>query len=191
MNNVNAALETGQPPQAPKRDLFLIAGIPGTGKTWYGDKFASEFDFVHYDLEDYQTLNRFAANSRQFISDVVALKKNLVVTWGFLPDQIQTALVLQFRDAGFKLIWFDGNRPAALRAFLKRGTLVSNCSIFKCTGSKAREWSHGFDQRSSTHSMTMSDSRPPANCSQRSREHELLWHQIKIEREKMLQPPPT
>jgi hypothetical protein len=41
----------------------------------------------------------------------------------FLPDQTQTALVLQFRSAGFKLIWLDGNRPAALREFQKRNTV--------------------------------------------------------------------
>jgi hypothetical protein len=33
------------------RDLFLITGIPGTGKTRYGDKFATDFGFVHYDRE--------------------------------------------------------------------------------------------------------------------------------------------
>src|ERR1700730_16146871 len=107
----------------PKPDLFLITGIPGTGKTWYGDKFATEFGFAHHDLEEQQTLNRFAGNPQQFIADILALNKNTVVTWGFLPDQIQTTLVLQFSEAGFKLIWFDGNRPAALREFRKRGTV--------------------------------------------------------------------
>jgi hypothetical protein len=38
-----------------KRDLLLITGIPGTGKTTYGDKFAKEFGFLHRDLEDPQT----------------------------------------------------------------------------------------------------------------------------------------
>ena len=107
----------------PKPDLFLITGIPGTGKTWYGDKFATEFGFAHHDLEEQQTLNRFAGSPQQFIADILALNKNTVVTWGFLPDQIQTTLVLQFSEAGFKLIWFDGNRPAALREFRKRGTV--------------------------------------------------------------------
>lgn len=48
--------------------LLLISGIPGTGKTSYGNKFASEFGFVHDDLEDQQTLNRLAANPYQFIA---------------------------------------------------------------------------------------------------------------------------
>jgi hypothetical protein len=106
------------------RDLLLITGIPGTGKTWYGDKFAEEFGFVHYDLEDQQTLNRFASNPAQFIADAVGQKGNVVVTWGFVPDnQPSIEAVLQFRNCGFKLIWFDGDRPSALRQFQKRGTV--------------------------------------------------------------------
>jgi len=36
----------------PKRDLFLITGIPGTGKTSYGNELSRQFGFAHYDLED-------------------------------------------------------------------------------------------------------------------------------------------
>jgi hypothetical protein len=105
------------------RDLLLITGIPGTGKTWYGDIFAENFGFVHYDLEDQQTLNRFAANPAQFIADALGQDRSVVVTWGFVPDnQPSVGAILQLRDSGFKLIWMDGNRPAALREFRKRGT---------------------------------------------------------------------
>ena len=106
-----------------ERDLLLITGIPGTGKTTYGDNFAKEFGFLHHDLEDNQTLNRFNANPAQFIGELLNEKKNVVVTWGFGPDcERSVFLVQQLRDAGFKWIWFDGNRPAALREFQKRAT---------------------------------------------------------------------
>src|SRR5207302_8927975 len=107
----------------PQRDLLLITGIPGTGKTCYGNTFARDFGFVHVDLEDQQTLNRLASDPTQFISQLTGQQRSVVVTWGFVPDDVQTAIVLQFRDAGFKWIWFDGNRPAALREFRKRGTV--------------------------------------------------------------------
>ena len=107
----------------PQRDLLLITGIPGTGKTCYCNKFASDFGFVHLDLEDRQTLNRLANDPARFIAELTAQQRSVVVTWGFLPDQVQTGIVLQFRDAGFRWIWFDGNRPAALREFRKRGTV--------------------------------------------------------------------
>jgi hypothetical protein len=108
----------------PQRDLLLIAGIPGTGKTWYGDRFAEEFGFAHYDLEKQQMLDRLAANPAQFIADIVSQNRDAVVTWGFRPDDAASvSIVLQFKTASFKLIWFDGNRPAALREFIKRGTV--------------------------------------------------------------------
>ena len=99
---------------------------PGTCKTTYGDRFAGEFGFLHYDLEDQRTLtlDRFNANPAQFIEEILNEKNNVVVTWGFGPDcERSVALVLQLRSAGFRWIWFDGNRPAALREFQKRATV--------------------------------------------------------------------
>ncbi|HEY1679368.1 MAG TPA: DNA/RNA helicase domain-containing protein, partial [Candidatus Sulfotelmatobacter sp.] len=109
-----------------ERDLLLITGIPGTGKTCNGNKFAREFDFLHHDLEDQQTqtLSRFNANPGQFIEELLNQKKDVVVTWGFGPYcKRSESLVRELRSAGFKWIWFDGNRPAALREFQKRATV--------------------------------------------------------------------
>lgn len=108
---------------SPQRELWLITGIPGTGKTFYGDAWAKEFGFLHCDLEKEETFIRFVSNPAEFIRTLANQESSVVVTWGFLPDQAQTALVLQFRSSGFKLIWFDGNRPAALRTFQKRHTV--------------------------------------------------------------------
>ena len=111
------------------RDLFLITGIPGTGKTCYGDKFATDFGFVHYDLEDQQALSRFTTFA-QLIIELLSLNKSVIVTWGFNPeDPPSLELIRQLRDAGFKMIWFDGNRPAALRAFRRRGTVSEGALV--------------------------------------------------------------
>jgi hypothetical protein len=107
----------------PRRDLFLITGIPGTGKTTYGNELARQFGFAHHDLEEQNTLNRLAANPMQFINDITKASGNAVVTWGFLPEQSQVSIVLQFKSGSFKLIWFDGNRPAALKVFQQRRTV--------------------------------------------------------------------
>ena len=109
--------------RSPQRDLLLITGIPGTGKTWYGNRFARDFGFLHCDLENQQMLNRLGADPARFIDELKCGDQSVVVTWGFVPDEIQSGIVLQFRDAGFKLIWFDGNRPTALREFQNRGTV--------------------------------------------------------------------
>jgi hypothetical protein len=112
--------------QTFERDLLLITGIPGTGKTCYANKFAREFGFLHHDLEDPQTrtLDRFNANPAQFIGELLKGEKNVVVTWGFGPDcERSVFLVRELRSAKFKWIWFDGNRPAALREFQRRATV--------------------------------------------------------------------
>jgi hypothetical protein len=107
-----------------ERDLLLITGIPGTGKTTYGDKFAREFGFLHYDLEDPQTSNHIFANPLRFLDEILNEKRNVVVTWGFGPDDGPSiSFVQHLRGAGFRWIWFDGDRPAALREFQKRATV--------------------------------------------------------------------
>jgi len=109
---------------AEQYDLLLITGIPGTGKTTYGNKFAVEFGFLHRDLEDQETLNHLVADPPKFIRGLLRENRNVVVTWGFAPDdQASPYLVQLFREAGFQWIWFDGNRPAALREFQRRGTV--------------------------------------------------------------------
>jgi adenylate kinase family enzyme len=108
----------------PQPDLLLITGIPGTGKTTYGNQFAKNFSFVHYDLEDPQTVSRCANDPKQFIDDIARNGEKIVVTWGFVPDhQYSLQIISQFRSAGFKLVWFDGDRPSALREFQKRRTV--------------------------------------------------------------------
>jgi hypothetical protein len=67
-------------------DLFLITGIPGTGKTRLANALAKDFGFVHHDLEDLNTLNRLFADPAQFIADIVTQNKNTVVSWGFNPE---------------------------------------------------------------------------------------------------------
>ena len=111
-----------------KRDLFLITGISGTGKTRFGDTLATDFGFRHYDLEEDQTSNRMFADPTGFIGDILRGNKDTVATWGFNPEhQPSVSLVLQFKNSGFNLIWFDGNRPAALREFIKRATVPEIC----------------------------------------------------------------
>lgn len=108
----------------PTRDLFLITGIPGTGKTTFGNTLAKNFGFAHFDFEDPTTVNRCAPDPDRFIDDALRTKNSVVVTWGFVPDhEYSLVIVRKFRERGFKLIWFDGNRAAALAEFQKRGTV--------------------------------------------------------------------
>ena len=102
----------------PERKLLLLTGIPGTGKTTMGNHFHDKYGFVHINMEVPQGLNLFPDASG-------FLQKNpgdIVLSWGFHPAG--TDQITAFRDRfGFRHVWLDGPRNAALRAFIERGTV--------------------------------------------------------------------
>jgi hypothetical protein len=105
--------------------LLLLTGIPGTGKTTLGNYLAEHHSFRHLDFET-STLPQFwQFGERGFRKQVAALKQqtqDTVSTWGFVPDS-QLGMVKLMRSLGFEWIWLDGNRAAARRVFLARGTV--------------------------------------------------------------------
>jgi hypothetical protein len=108
--------------------LMLITGVPGTGKTTLGCHLAKQHGFRHIDFEreDGLELKRFwRFGERGFRTQVKTLKlkkQDVVVTWGFVPDrQLEKAKAM--RSAGFEWIWTDGDRAAARRVFVARGTV--------------------------------------------------------------------
>lgn len=103
---------------------LLITGIPGTGKTSLGIYLASQNGIPHIDLEDQQTITNALRDIDAFI---LSLADPVVATWGFPPQFID--IVLKFKSMGFIVVWMDGNRWAAFRAFLDRGT-VSEAAFY-------------------------------------------------------------
>lgn len=105
---------------------ILITGVPGTGKTTLGNYLADHHGFRHLDFEHIGTLQRFwQFGERGFRKQFAALKQkgqDTVVTWGFVPDA-QLGMVKLMRSLGFEWIWLDGDRGAARRVFLERGTV--------------------------------------------------------------------
>lgn len=105
--------------------LILLTGIPGAGKTTVGDYLAEHRGFEHLDFET-ATLSRFLRfGERGFRTQIAAVKqtrRDAIVTWGFVPDA-QLGVVTLMRSLGFEWVWLDGDRDAARRAFLDRGTV--------------------------------------------------------------------
>jgi adenylate kinase family enzyme len=101
---------------------LLITGIPGTGKTRFGEYLVSAHRFVHRDLEDTHEFAKCVASPANYLRELAAEGQRRVITWGFVPVPDQIEVVRSIRKHGFGIIWFDGDRPAALRAFQKRGT---------------------------------------------------------------------
>ena len=102
---------------------LVIAGIPGTGKTTIGDYLQKEKGFFHINLENNPENANFFNDPVSFICAIESQEQDIVITWGFIPNEHQTKLVLLLKERGYQLFWFDGNREAALRAFNKRGTV--------------------------------------------------------------------
>jgi shikimate kinase len=108
--------------------FLFITGIPGTGKTTIGDYLQDKYGFYHLNLEDEkgntQTLADIENNIQSLLAECKQKDHNLVVTWGFgpnIPDHIE--LVNKILKRGAKMIWLDGNRQAAEKSFLNRGTV--------------------------------------------------------------------
>ena len=97
---------------------LLITGIPGTGKTTIGEYLRANKGYEHFNMErELVSQSSFSAAIEAFLE---APGENKVITWGFRPG-VDDAGVKQLQALGFQMIWFDGNREAARKAFLKRG----------------------------------------------------------------------
>lgn len=112
-------------------NILFIAGIPGTGKTSIGNYLKEQHNFTHINMEDPPKdwpgdLEQQATKLRECCEKVTPDKK-LVITWGFLPDHANVLSVVKtILEYQPLFIWFDGNRPAARREFVKRGTVQEN-----------------------------------------------------------------
>lgn len=98
---------------------LLITGIPGTGKTSIGNFLESDRGYRHLDIEN--VFKTHGAPGMKIVEEFLAEKgEDKVITWGFRTVEDEP-MVRQLQDLGYKMIWFDGNREAAKREFLKRG----------------------------------------------------------------------
>lgn len=103
-----------------KRSLILIAGIPGTGKTTLGNFLEKNYKYVHVDMEENHRTSEILADTDVFIQKHFSGGKDIVVTWGFSPDQETIDVVNKLHTFGFKIFWFDGNHDSARKATTDR-----------------------------------------------------------------------
>ena len=75
-------------------------------------------------MEAEGVLASFLQNRTAFLG---ALALNTIITWGFHTNYVSD--VLSLKGQGWFLVWFDGDRAAALRAFIARRT-VSEAAFY-------------------------------------------------------------
>lgn len=112
--------------------LILLSGIPASGKSTYGEWLAREKGFIHLDVE-HGVLQRAGLKElwdriftegisvAPFIEGVRQFAVPVAIDWGFPPQCLPT--VRAFHQHGVATWWFDGDREAARRAFIRRGTV--------------------------------------------------------------------
>jgi len=104
-----------------ERKLILIAGIPGTGKTTTGNFLAEKYGYIHIDMEEDYRTSKILENPEIFINKLFSGNSNIVVTWGFSPDQETIDVVNKLMEYGFGIFWFTGDRQIARGQTVKRG----------------------------------------------------------------------
>jgi shikimate kinase len=99
---------------------ILLSGVPGTGKSTVATYMEEKLGFFHIDMEqdDFAPRHEFAQNHEAFLRKI-ATHENVIISWGFSPFQDRAAIEY-LQQAGYILLWLDGDRVASFREFMKR-----------------------------------------------------------------------
>jgi hypothetical protein len=107
------------------RDV-LISGLPGTGKTSFGNWLQERHGYAHIDMESFQDEalhgkwkdSLVKRDFREFAFLVRAAGRPVVLSWGFPPEFLWTIRALNL--LGFMCFWFDAPEMLARDVILKR-----------------------------------------------------------------------
>lgn len=110
----------------------LISGIPATGKSTYGRWLEDARGFLHIDVENggldrlplrvaWTDVLRQPSGNLRLQEALAAVGRGVVLDWGYPPGWLPAVRALH--ESGVTAWWFDGDREAARRSFLKRGNV--------------------------------------------------------------------
>ena len=113
--------------------LLLLSGIPGAGKSHFGQWLEDNHGYVHVDVEKDGRLDTYhliddwnscftSPDVGPFVKSLHCLGERVVVNWGFPPRFL--SVVQGFKAAGLVPWWFDADHDAARRAFVARGDVA-------------------------------------------------------------------
>jgi hypothetical protein len=128
--------------------LLFIAGIPGCGKSTFGDWLETNQGFAHIDMET-DDLDRLGVRQPweafwqgrdldTFLVSLGRLSSRIVLDWGFPPSLL--GVVSNLKAGGASLWWFDGDRLRA-RVLFEKAKGANALSTFDCQYARiAAEW---------------------------------------------------
>ncbi len=106
-----------------KRQLILLTGVPGSGKTQYAKHLRDDYGFFFVetdnDLQFMGKLVRASVSDAKFVERLVEEYGRVVVEWGFRPD-LYLPNVIALKEQGARLVWFAGDDAVALPAYQER-----------------------------------------------------------------------
>lgn len=125
--------------------LWLISGIPATGKTVIGDYLEKMHCFFHLDMESRERLPDELKQPRppppEDVFNFLKLQnENIVITWGFCPGPNEIQTIKGFQKLGFTFFWFGNNWRAAESHFRSRGQANMQAFHFQ-KGQVEQKWS--------------------------------------------------
>ena len=103
---------------------IFIAGTPAMGKTYIGDYLEKHYNYSHLNLSNFEKTIISSSEKDEFkrrFEELIQQANPIVITWGFGPLTPSHQDILQYILDKSTLVWFDGNREFARKAFSERG----------------------------------------------------------------------
>jgi hypothetical protein len=113
----------------------LVSGIPASGKSTYAHWLEETKGFMHLDFDVLlrgegpehklalvRALQPTVESLASFVEGLRRVRSLIVIDWGFPPNCLP--MVSAFQHHGVALWWFDGDREAARRSFIRRGDVA-------------------------------------------------------------------
>ncbi len=122
---------------------IFIAGIPGSGKSRFGQWLSVEKGFVHVDMESdgldhfdlrepWDTFRSDSGDHSAFPLALERLDSNICLDWGFPVECMP--IIERIKALSSKMVWFEADRLHAREGYLRKPN--SSAAAFDCQVAK-------------------------------------------------------
>jgi len=111
------------------KDSIFIAGVPVTGKTYFGDWLEKHHNYLHLDFEMDDSIRKhnLQKEHKRIQNDgfdplfqvLEKTGKSIVFNWGFIPQNLP--IIQQILKYGLNPVWLTASKKIAREKFIERG----------------------------------------------------------------------